>query len=50
MQAYPQLLKTRYKIEELPKTDWEFFEVAGRNRWPRARAATKSIPTACLRF
>ena len=30
--AYPELLKTRYKIEELPKTDWEFFEVAGRNR------------------
>ena len=21
-----------YKIEALPKTDWEFFEVAGRNR------------------
>ena len=32
MQAYPELLKTRYKIEELPKTDWEFFEIAGRNR------------------
>ena len=32
MQAYPELLKTRYKIEELPKTDWEFFEMAGRNR------------------
>ena len=30
--AYPELLKARYKIEELPKTDWEFFEVAGRNR------------------
>ena len=29
---YPELLKTRYKIEELPKTDWEFFEVAGHNR------------------
>ncbi|MEC5210600.1 ribosome biogenesis GTPase A [Psychrobacter sp. PL15] len=30
--AYPELLKTRYKIENLPETDWEFFEVAGRNR------------------
>ena len=29
---YPELLKSRYKIEELPKTDWEFFEVAGHNR------------------
>ncbi|WP_350562357.1 ribosome biogenesis GTPase YlqF [Psychrobacter sp. CAL346-MNA-CIBAN-0220] len=32
IQAYPELLKARYKIEDLPKTDWEFFEVAGRNR------------------
>lgn len=32
LHAYPELLKTRYKIDELPKTDWEFFEVAGRNR------------------
>lgn len=32
IEAYPELLKARYKIEELPKTDWEFFEVAGRNR------------------
>ena len=32
IQAYPELLKTRYKIEDLPETDWEFFEVAGRNR------------------
>ncbi len=30
--AYPELLKKRYKIEDLPTTDWEFFEVAGRNR------------------
>lgn len=30
--AYPELLKERYKIEELPKTDGEFFEIAGRNR------------------
>ncbi len=30
--AYPNLLKERYKMDELPKTDWEFFEVAGRNR------------------
>ena len=32
LQAYPELLKTRYKIDELPKTDGEFFEIAGRNR------------------
>lgn len=32
IQAYPELLKERYKVEDLPKTDWEFFEVAGRNR------------------
>ncbi|WP_201528310.1 ribosome biogenesis GTPase YlqF [Psychrobacter frigidicola] len=32
IQAYPELLKKRYKIEDLPQTDWEFFEVAGRNR------------------
>jgi ribosome biogenesis GTPase A len=32
IEAYPNLLKARYKIDELPKTDWEFFEMAGRNR------------------
>ncbi len=32
LRAYPELLKARYKIEDLPETDWEFFEVAGRNR------------------
>ena len=32
LQAYPELLKERYKLEELPKTDGEFFEIAGRNR------------------
>lgn len=32
IKAYPNLLKERYKIEDLPQTDWEFFEVAGRNR------------------
>ena len=32
LQAYPERLKERYKIEELPKTDGEFFEIAGRNR------------------
>ncbi|ALF59566.1 ribosome biogenesis GTPase YlqF [Psychrobacter urativorans] len=32
LQAYPELLKERYKIEELPKTDGAFFEIAGRNR------------------
>ncbi len=29
---YPNLLKARYKTDDLPQTDWEFFEVAGRNR------------------
>ena len=29
---YPELLKSRYKIEDLPKSDWEFFEAAGHNR------------------
>lgn len=32
LRAYPELLKNRYKIDQLPKTDWEFFEMAGRNR------------------
>lgn len=32
LEAYPELLKERYKVDELPQTDWEFFEVAGRNR------------------
>nr|WP_296402407.1 ribosome biogenesis GTPase YlqF [Psychrobacter sp.] len=32
IKAYPQLLKERYKIDDLPQTDWEFFELAGRNR------------------
>lgn len=32
IEAYPELLKDRYKVEDLPETDWEFFEVAGRNR------------------
>lgn len=32
MHAYPALLKSRYKIAELPETDWEFVEMAGRNR------------------
>lgn len=32
IQAYPELLKARYKIDELPATDWAFFEVAGRSR------------------
>ncbi len=30
--AYPELLKSRYKIDALPETDWEFMELAGRNR------------------
>lgn len=32
MQAYPDLLKARYKIDELPEADWEFLQMAGRNR------------------
>lgn len=32
IQAYPELLKERYKVADLPQTDWEFFDVAGRNR------------------
>ncbi|AWT48225.1 ribosome biogenesis GTPase YlqF [Psychrobacter sp. YP14] len=32
IKAYPELLKERYKIDELPQSDWEFFEMAGRNR------------------
>ncbi len=32
IEAYPELLKERYKTEDLPQTDWEFFEVAGRSR------------------
>ena len=32
IEAYPELLKERYKIDDLPQTDWEFFEVAGRSR------------------
>lgn len=32
IKAYPELLKERYKIDDLPETDWEFFEAAGRNR------------------
>jgi ribosome biogenesis GTPase A len=30
--AYPELLKSRYKIDELPEQDWEFVEMAGRKR------------------
>ncbi|PNK60565.1 ribosome biogenesis GTPase YlqF [Psychrobacter sp. FDAARGOS_221] len=32
IKAYPKLLKERYKLEDLPETDWEFFEAAGRSR------------------
>ena len=32
IEAYPELLKERYKIDDLPQTDWEFFEIAGRSR------------------
>ena len=30
--AYPDLLKERYKLDDIPQTDWEFFEAAGRKR------------------
>lgn len=30
--AYPELLKARYNIDELPQTDWEFIELAARKR------------------
>lgn len=47
--AYPELLKTRYKIEELPKTDWEFL------KWQVAIVAVSVramwlILIACRRF
>lgn len=32
LQAYPELLKSRYKIDELPESDWEFVEMAGKKR------------------
>ncbi|WP_125718459.1 ribosome biogenesis GTPase YlqF [Pseudoalteromonas rubra] len=32
LQAYPQLLQARYKIDELPDCDWTFIEMAGRKR------------------
>ncbi|HBN87766.1 MAG TPA: ribosome biogenesis GTPase YlqF, partial [Rheinheimera sp.] len=28
LHAYPELLKSRYKIDELPESDWEFVEMA----------------------
>lgn len=32
IKAYPGLLRERYKLNELPDSDWEFFEAAGRSR------------------
>ncbi|KAF7767695.1 ribosome biogenesis GTPase A [Pseudoalteromonas citrea] len=32
LEAYPKLLQTRYKIEDLPEQDWEFMEMAGKKR------------------
>jgi len=32
LRAYPELLKARYKIAELPESDWEFVEMAGKKR------------------
>ncbi|KZN44264.1 ribosome biogenesis GTPase YlqF [Pseudoalteromonas luteoviolacea] len=32
LKAYPELLQSRYKIEELPECDWTFIEMAGRKR------------------
>lgn len=32
IQTYPDLLKSRYQIVDLPQTDWEFIELAARKR------------------
>ena len=32
MQQYPELLRTRYKIDQLPEGDWELMEAIGANR------------------
>ncbi len=32
MQAYPERLVERYKLDALPEQDWEFMEMAGRKR------------------
>ena len=32
MQQYPELLRTRYKIDQLPEGDWEIMEAIGANR------------------
>ncbi|OCQ18759.1 ribosome biogenesis GTPase YlqF [Pseudoalteromonas luteoviolacea] len=32
LKAYPELLRSRYKIDELPECDWTFIEMAGRKR------------------
>ncbi|KZN37428.1 ribosome biogenesis GTPase YlqF [Pseudoalteromonas luteoviolacea] len=32
LKAYPELLQSRYKIDELPECDWTFIEMAGRKR------------------
>ena len=32
IQTYPELLRARYKIDDLPEQDWEFIEQAGRKR------------------
>jgi len=32
MQQYPELIKSRYKIDQLPEGDWELMEAIGANR------------------
>ncbi|WP_108652876.1 ribosome biogenesis GTPase YlqF [Dongshaea marina] len=32
LQAYPELLKARYKLDELPECDWEFVQMAAKKR------------------
>ncbi len=32
LMAYPERLKARFKLEQLPETDWEFMEQAGKKR------------------
>ena len=32
LHAYPELLKVRYKFDDLPESDWEFVEMAGKKR------------------
>lgn len=49
IQAYPELLKARYKIEILPETDWEFLKSPVAIVVACVRVI-KSTLTGCLRF